>query len=514
MTTRDAFVHQHENDWNPRSERPIGIRFENLRNRGVDLVRINFEQSTPWLDLKRDGFLEACVIAALVAKPYAITFALAGLASAFHGYFLYHRRQRTETCEISIAPDLLTIVKTSTGSGPQPTWHLAFSEIEHIAIAPGRRGLKSTVNITTSGATIAIGAGQPDATLFWLENFLVMELVGLTWRPLHGIDRRYTRTRDMLITNPLLLKPDLASRLIEIFIEQAPDVVKKLGAALAAKSAEEVRQNADWLKSASANVGARHMSELCQLIEVHGREKDFERIDALFGEIERKCEEVIDWLNEIRGSAACHIAFQALDDETGKLSCREAGSRDSDDERTAFNGSGNAIEAPAIIEARVLVVDDSAVSRELAKDFLEEIVSDVVFAENGFAAIQLLKQEKFDLVLMDCEMVGLNGYKCTTQWRKHENLCGLRRIPIVATTAHALKGDRASCIAAGMDDYLCKPFSPEELRDKIEQWLSAIQEEPKDKEAPVVEEADARYPNELGERLPTGENGNPVATCT
>ncbi len=95
-----------------------------------------------------------------------------------------------------------------------------------------------------------------------------------------------------------------------------------------------------------------------------------------------------------------------------------------------------------------------------------------MFAKNGTLALELWEKDAFDLVLMDCEMHGLDGYECTSQLRRKERLRGATRIPIIALTAHALAGDRARCIAAGMDDYLCKPYSPDDLCDKVRQWLT------------------------------------------
>jgi CheY-like chemotaxis protein len=73
---------------------------------------------------------------------------------------------------------------------------------------------------------------------------------------------------------------------------------------------------------------------------------------------------------------------------------------------------------------------------------------------------------------MDCQMPGMDGFTATAEIRKSEALKG-RRVPIIALTAHAMDGDEARCIAAGMDDYLAKPFSLGALRAKLVRWTNA-----------------------------------------
>jgi CheY-like chemotaxis protein len=100
----------------------------------------------------------------------------------------------------------------------------------------------------------------------------------------------------------------------------------------------------------------------------------------------------------------------------------------------------------------------------------------VVVAVDGRQAIILLEQQAFDLILMDVQMPNMDGLEATAAIRKNEK--GRAHIPIVAVTAHAMKGDRERCLAAGMDAYLSKPIRAAELKDTIEKLALSIVKTP------------------------------------
>jgi two-component system sensor histidine kinase/response regulator len=110
----------------------------------------------------------------------------------------------------------------------------------------------------------------------------------------------------------------------------------------------------------------------------------------------------------------------------------------------------------------ILLVEDNAVNQLVALRLLEKYGHTVGVAANGRKALEKLKQEPYDLILMDVQMPEMNGWEATQAIREKERLTG-GHIPIVAMTAHAMKGDEERCLAAGMDAYLTKPIHTQEL---------------------------------------------------
>ena len=112
---------------------------------------------------------------------------------------------------------------------------------------------------------------------------------------------------------------------------------------------------------------------------------------------------------------------------------------------------------------RLLLVEDNPVNRLLARTLLEQADHQVVTAEDGQEGLTLWQQGGFDAVLMDVQMPVLDGLSATRELREIERRLGLRRTPVIAMTANAMSGDRERCLAAGMDEYIAKPFRREEL---------------------------------------------------
>jgi CheY-like chemotaxis protein len=156
---------------------------------------------------------------------------------------------------------------------------------------------------------------------------------------------------------------------------------------------------------------------------------------------------------------------------------------------TAMAPKEGEAKAPALItrhtlremrkRVRVLLVEDNPVNQRLATRLLEKRGHIVTVANNGQEALAALGRDSFDIVLMDVEMPVMDGFAATAAIREREKETG-RHIPIVAMTAHAMKGDRERCLEAGMDDYIPKPLQVEQLMEIIERLAGGPKEEPQE----------------------------------
>jgi TMAO reductase system sensor TorS len=125
----------------------------------------------------------------------------------------------------------------------------------------------------------------------------------------------------------------------------------------------------------------------------------------------------------------------------------------------------------------VLLVEDNAVNREVAVGMLENLGYRTETAANGMLAMEAVAEGSYAAVLMDCQMPVMDGLTATTEIRRREAKSGAPRVPIIALTANALEGNRERCLAAGMDDFLTKPFTQEQLAQLLGRWLPAAREQ-------------------------------------
>lgn len=137
--------------------------------------------------------------------------------------------------------------------------------------------------------------------------------------------------------------------------------------------------------------------------------------------------------------------------------------------------NGGAVRPP--LRGRVLIAEDHPVNREVAVEMLHSLELQVDTAGNGLEALAALDHNDYDLILMDCQMPEMDGFKTTEVIRRREReeqtRHGRSHITIVALTANAMANDREQCLAAGMDDYLSKPFTLNDLYATLRKWLSA-----------------------------------------
>ena len=119
---------------------------------------------------------------------------------------------------------------------------------------------------------------------------------------------------------------------------------------------------------------------------------------------------------------------------------------------------------------RILLAEDNAVNQEVGRAMLENLGCRVDVASDGRELLRLLETGKYELIFMDCQMPEMDGYAATRQIRINESQ-GRTHVPIVALTAHAMEGDRERCLEAGMDDYLSKPFTLQQLAEMLTRWV-------------------------------------------
>lgn len=115
----------------------------------------------------------------------------------------------------------------------------------------------------------------------------------------------------------------------------------------------------------------------------------------------------------------------------------------------------------------VLVAEDNPTNQEVVTGMLHQFGCRVTLVDDGSKVVKAVREEQYDLVLMDCQMPVMDGYKATELIREAEKKGASRKNVIVALTAHALEGDRERCLAAGMDHYMSKPFSQEDIQDLL-----------------------------------------------
>jgi signal transduction histidine kinase/ActR/RegA family two-component response regulator len=124
----------------------------------------------------------------------------------------------------------------------------------------------------------------------------------------------------------------------------------------------------------------------------------------------------------------------------------------------------------ALLKGRVLVAEDNPVNQRLVKAMLARLGVEADSANNGMEAVAMVQERRYDAVLMDCQMPVMDGYQATREIRRAQS-AGTRHVPIIALTANVMEGDQKKCLDAGMDDYLSKPYSLQDLEKMLTRWL-------------------------------------------
>ena len=222
-------------------------------------------------------------------------------------------------------------------------------------------------------------------------------------------------------------------------------------------------------------------------------------LDAVFIDPHQSCWSGLDYASVLgnpgKAPAARLVMVTSVANEmdegawqrSGAVACVAKPVRRSDLLRTLVSmygsGIGPSVEAPDSSQAadplprldvlHVLVAEDNPINQDLVGAMLGKLGVRFELVEDGAEAVKAFERRAYDLVLMDCQMPHVDGYEATRSIREHEHLMQRpRRTPIVALTANAMPGDREKCLAAGMDDYLTKPFTLGMLTDKLRASLA------------------------------------------
>ncbi|MBU0943374.1 MAG: response regulator [Proteobacteria bacterium] len=126
---------------------------------------------------------------------------------------------------------------------------------------------------------------------------------------------------------------------------------------------------------------------------------------------------------------------------------------------------------PLQFDAVILVTEDNLTNQIVAQGLLEHLGCRIDLADNGRIAAATAMKKRYDLIFMDCQMPIMDGYEATRKIRQAEQQAGIEPTPIIALTAHAMKGDRERCLAVGMNDFITKPFNEQQLAGILAKWI-------------------------------------------
>jgi PAS domain S-box-containing protein len=140
--------------------------------------------------------------------------------------------------------------------------------------------------------------------------------------------------------------------------------------------------------------------------------------------------------------------------------------------------------------AKILVAEDNEINRQVAKELLEKVGLIVTVANNGKSAVKAAAEAHYDLVLMDIQMPEMDGFEATRHIRTNSK-AGIEDLPIIATTAHAMTGDREKSLEAGLNDYLSKPIDPDRLYSALLKWIKPKERQVSDQPDSRISEKDA-----------------------
>ncbi|MGI9227750.1 MAG: response regulator, partial [Gammaproteobacteria bacterium] len=256
---------------------------------------------------------------------------------------------------------------------------------------------------------------------------------------------------DSLANLPHPSKSNVAEAAIENYLIYAPKILNDLDHTNKIETVRLAIPLIQQLKSSSCSIGAIRLTKLCN---------EFEQIshDVTIETTKSRLEQIKDSYSLVK---------KALNIYLTKL-------RDSATHPVQFNDYTSNIKSESH-STNILLVEDNKVNQDVAIGTLEDMGYAVTVVFNGAQALEALQENHYDLVLMDCQMPEVDGYHATKLIRISQNNGKInQKLKIIAVTANAQEGGRQRCIDAGMDDYLSKPYTYDELNDLVKHWCQDL----------------------------------------
>ncbi|NEO97523.1 MAG: response regulator [Symploca sp. SIO2E9] len=253
--------------------------------------------------------------------------------------------------------------------------------------------------------------------------------------------------------------------LVRALLTDGETFLAEIKQALADKNNLIIAQKAHQIKGASASVAVKKMPEIAAQLYHHAQAKNFNRA----GELVTKLEQILNSLKGLRNLNST-VAQRIISEQLVTLPQQSSVVTDSS---VAVQSSHPSSQQQSHL--KVLIVEDTPVNLKLVQHQLQLLNYQFDAVTNGLAALEKLAQNNYNLVLMDCQMPVMDGYRATAVLRQREG--GNRHTIVIGMTAHTMPGDKEKCLTAGMDDYLSKPVLVKELREVLQQWSSTVPEE-------------------------------------
>ena len=257
-------------------------------------------------------------------------------------------------------------------------------------------------------------------------------------------------------------EPAFQLELVQGFIKEGATFITQAKEALAAKDWVTLANKAHQIKGASASIAVQSMSEIAADLHIQAKANKLEGVPELVTQLEQI-------LYRLKG----HIDINSISVEDLR-STKEPTSEALSSGVNAHSSMKQSLtpDQEQDTSLKILLVEDTPINLKLVQHQVQLLGYQWESAENGQQALDKLVQDRYDIVLMDCQMPVMDGYQATQALRQREGKN--RHTVVIGMTAYAMQGDREKCLEAGMDDYLSKPVMIKDLKVMLERWSFVV----------------------------------------